>query len=81
VNKKVILGDLYLWKGNYQNAAINYREVMETGTQGVANGQFYSLYKVGWDSNGDVDHYISYSRAGDATTLIENTHTIPTVGI
>jgi hypothetical protein len=28
---------------------------------------------VGWDSNGDVDHYISYSRAGDATTLIQNT--------
>ena len=73
VNKKVILGDLYLWKGNYQNAAINYREVMETGTQGVAGGQYYSLYKVGWDSNGDVDHYISYSRAGDASTLIQNT--------
>ena len=73
VNKKVILGDLYLWKGNYQNAAINYREVMETGTQGVAGGQYYSLYKVGWDSNGDVDHYISYSRAGDASTLVQNT--------
>lgn len=73
VNKKVILGDLYLWKGNFQNAAIYYREVMETGTQGVVNGQYYSLYKVGWDSNGDVDHYISYSRAGDASTLIQNT--------
>ncbi len=73
VNKKVILGDLYLWKGNYQNAAINYREVMETGTQGVAGGQYYTLYKLGWDSNGDVDHYISYSRAGDASTLIQNT--------
>jgi hypothetical protein len=72
VNKKVILGDLYLWKGNYQNAAVNYREVMETGTQGVAGGQYYSLYKVGWDSNGDVDHYISYSRAGDASTLVQN---------
>jgi len=73
VNKKIILGDLYLWKGNYQQSAIYYRQVMEQGTQGVVDGQYYTLYKLGWDSNGDVDHYISYSRAGDATSLIYNT--------
>lgn len=73
VNKRVVLGDLYLWKGNYQQAAVYYRQVMETGTQGEANGQYYTLYKLGWDSNGDIDHYISYSRAGDATTLVWNT--------
>lgn len=73
VNKKVVLGDLYLWKGSYQQAATYYRQVMETGTQGEANGQYYSMYKLGWDSNGDIDHYISYSRAGDANTLIYNT--------
>jgi hypothetical protein len=73
VNKKVVLGDLYLWKGNYVKASENYRQVMETGTQGVVDGRYYSLYKLGWDSNGDIDHYISYSRAGDASTLIYNT--------
>jgi hypothetical protein len=73
ITKKVILGDLYLWKGNYQKAAEYYRQVMETGTQGVVDGRYYSLYKVGWDSNGDIDHYISYSRAGDASTLVYNT--------
>jgi len=73
VNKKCLMGDLNLWKGNYQKAAEWYRQVMETGTQGIVNGQYYSLYKLGWDSNGDVDHYISYSRAGDASTLITNT--------
>jgi starch-binding outer membrane protein, SusD/RagB family len=73
VNKKIILGDLHLWKGNYTKAAEWYRQVMETGTQGVANGNYYSQYKLGWDSNGDIDHYISYSRAGDASTLIYNT--------
>lgn len=73
VNKKIILGDLYLWKGNYQKAAEWYREVMETGTQGDANGNYYSQYKLGWDSNGDIDHYITYSRAGDASTLVYNT--------
>ncbi len=73
VNKKVVLGDLHLWKGNYVKASENYRQVMETGTQGVVDGRYYSLYKLGWDSNGDIDHYISYSRAGDASTLIYNT--------
>lgn len=73
INKKFLLGDLYLWKGNYLMAATYYRQVMETGTVGTINGSYYSMYKVGWDSNGDIDHYISYSRAGDATTLITNT--------
>ncbi len=73
INKKVILGDLHLWKGNFVKAAEWYRQVMETGTQGVANGNYYSQYKVGWDSNGDIDHYITYSRAGDASTLVTNT--------
>jgi starch-binding outer membrane protein, SusD/RagB family len=73
VNKKIILGDLHLWKGNYTRAADWYRQVMETGTQGTVNGNYYSQYKLGWDSNGDIDHYISYSRAGDASTLIYNT--------
>lgn len=73
INKRVLLGDLHLWKGNYQQAAVYYRQVMETGTVGEANGQYYTLYKLGWDSNGDVDHYVRYSRPGDASTLIRNT--------
>lgn len=73
VNKKVILGDLYLWKGNYQKSAEYYRQVMETGTQGVVDGRYYTFYKLGWDSNGDIDHYVTYSRAGDASTLVYNT--------
>jgi hypothetical protein len=72
VNKKVVLADLNLWKGNYVQAASYYRQVMETGTVGTVNGSYYSMYKVGWDSNGDIDHYITYSRAGDASTLVTN---------
>jgi starch-binding outer membrane protein, SusD/RagB family len=70
INKKAVLGDLHLWKGNYVQAATWYRQVMETGTTGTVNGSYYSMYKLGWDSNGDIDHYISYSRAGDASTLV-----------
>ncbi|HPH32447.1 MAG TPA: RagB/SusD family nutrient uptake outer membrane protein [Chitinophagaceae bacterium] len=72
INKKVILGDLHLWKGNFVKAAEWYRQVMETGTQGTVNGNYYTQYKLGWDSNGDIDHYVTYSRAGDASTLVYN---------
>lgn len=73
INKKFLLGDLHLWKGNYAEAGRYYRQVMETATVGNPGGAYYQMYKVGWDSNGDNDHYISYSRPGDATTLVQNT--------
>lgn len=72
VNKKIILGDLYLWKGDYVAAATAYRQVMETGTAGAIDGNYYSQYKIGWDSDGAIDHYVTYSRAGDASTLVYN---------
>ncbi|MFD2888683.1 RagB/SusD family nutrient uptake outer membrane protein [Chitinophaga cymbidii] len=72
INKRCLLGDLHLWKGNYVQAASWYREVMETGTAGTVNGSYFSMYKLGWDSNGDIDHYIRYSRDGDETSLITN---------
>ena len=73
INKKFLLGDLHLWKGNYTQAATWYRQVMETGSVGTINGSYYSMYKIGWDASGDLDHYISYGRAGDASTLTTNT--------
>lgn len=68
INKKCLLGDLHLWKGNYTQAATYYRQVMEFATTGTPGGAYYSMYKVGWD-NVDTDHYINYGRPGDATTL------------
>jgi len=70
VNKKVLLGDLNLWKGNYVKAADWYRQVMELATQGAAGETYYSKYKLGWAGNSN--HYVTYSRAGDASTLVYN---------
>lgn len=69
VNKKCLLGDLYLWKGNYTAAATKYREVMETSTNGTQGARYYMQYKLGWNGSAE-DHYITYSRAGDATSLV-----------
>ncbi|MFT3844934.1 MAG: RagB/SusD family protein [Lacibacter sp.] len=73
VNKKCLLGDLYLWKNDYVKAATYYRQVMEIATSGTAGEQYYSQYKIGWygtvGSTGAYPFYVAYSRAGDASTL------------
>jgi starch-binding outer membrane protein, SusD/RagB family len=73
INKKVVLGDLYLWKGKYREAASYYREVMETATTGSTGSQYYNQYKLGWSgsrtSPDGTDHFVRYTRMGDASTL------------
>ncbi|HEX6180720.1 MAG TPA: RagB/SusD family protein [Chitinophagaceae bacterium] len=68
INKKALLGDLYLWKGNYRKAATYYRDVMETATTGTQGENYYSQYKLAWSGNANL--YVSYARAGDASSLI-----------
>lgn len=46
INKKCLLGDLQLWKGNYLEAASHYKYVMETGTRGGADTELYNTYRV-----------------------------------
>ncbi len=70
INKKCLLGDLNLWKGNYVKAADWYRQVMELATTGAAGENYYSQYKLGWA--GGFNHYVTYSRAGDASSLVYN---------
>ena len=77
INKRVLLGELYLWKGAYRKAAENYRIVMETSTSGAQGEAYYNQYKLGWSGsrtspNGN-DHYVRYTRPGDASTLAWNT--------
>jgi tetratricopeptide (TPR) repeat protein len=73
VNKKCLLGDLYLWKGNYQRAAEWYRQVMEIATSGAFGENYYSQYKIGGWGTGLNPHNIIYTRAGDASSLSYNT--------
>lgn len=68
INKRCLLGDLYLWKNDFVKAASYYREVMETATSGPFGENYYSQYKLGWA--GGFNHYVSYSRAGDASSLV-----------
>ena len=69
IPKKCLLGDLNLWRGNYLQAATWYRQVMEIATAGTTGETYYDKYRIGW-SSATNDHYISYTRVNDATSLI-----------
>lgn len=68
INKKALLGDLFLWKGDYNKAATYYREVMEVATTGTMGENYYSQYKLAWSGNANL--YVSYARAGDVNSIL-----------
>ncbi len=52
VNKRLVLGDLHLWKGNYTQAATHYRALLETGASDAAKGaRYYDQYRVSWQNS------------------------------
>jgi hypothetical protein len=77
INKYCLLGDLYLWKGNYTAAATAYRFVLETGTRlySAAATQYFIQYKIPYASvtdNNDLSvGYLRY-REQDINTLINS---------
>lgn len=77
INKRCLLGDLYLWKGNYTLAATSYRNVMETGTRTLASGSvgYYSMYKIPFSdvvtNNDNSVDYIRF-REQDVNALVDN---------
>jgi len=48
INKNCLLGDLYLWKGDFTSAATAYRDVLSIGEvpHEVNEEQFYEVYKL-----------------------------------
>lgn len=72
INKRCLLGDLYLWRGKYKEAATQYRIVTETGyrnDQGV-NAISYSQYKPT-----NTIFNILYTVAGDEKSLLDDNTT------
>lgn len=67
IQKKMLLGELHLWKGNYTKAATYYREVMELGTPSGSSVAGFGLYKLAW--GGDYNHYVSYNTINNAPSL------------
>lgn len=69
INKEVMLGELYLWKGDYHNAAIMFKNVMETGT-----GELFFNRMAGVSKGDNNDIAVGYTRyrEEDEAMLVDN---------
>jgi hypothetical protein len=66
INKNMLLGDLYLWDGQYDNAATSYRKVMDINGPSGASEAFYNQYRI----SSFADAGIFYGKAQDFNSLV-----------
>ena len=62
INKKCLLGDLYLWQGNYLKAASNYKEVMSTADGAADINDRYDIYRIRANFPNQVTLAVGYLR-------------------
>ncbi|QDH78964.1 RagB/SusD family nutrient uptake outer membrane protein [Echinicola soli] len=71
IPKRGLLGELYLWNGNYTQAAEMYRYIMETASRDFsAGGEYYNNLRIGWGGSGDFD--MRYDKENDIRTLVNS---------
>lgn len=73
INKECLLGDLQLWKGNYQLAAAHYKNVMEeVPAPGVNSVDNYRVRFAEVTTNEDLNVGYLRNYEQDATTLVNS---------
>ncbi len=70
INKNILLGDLYLWQGQYDKAAVSFRKVMDINGPVGNNAQFYDQYRISDGASNPPLNSISYTRAQDFSSLL-----------
>jgi len=66
INKNILMGDLFLWDGQYDKAAERYRRVMDINGPSGNSEAFFNQYRISSFS----DAGITYSRAQDFSSLV-----------
>lgn len=77
INKKILMGELYLWNDDYKKAAEKYKEIMEYGTNNPSSADLFDIYKIRYadvTKNEDISvGYIRYRETDQYTLVDENT--------
>ena len=69
INKNMLLGDLYLWQGQYNKAAISFRKVMDINGPVGNDALWYNQYKISNNASNPSSSSINYSRPQDFSSL------------
>ena len=80
INKYILLGDLYLWRGrsrsDFNQAAVNFKRIMQTGTLFRTDDnqyfQQYRIYQADVVNNNDLAVGYVRFRESDQSALIDN---------
>lgn len=75
INKNCLLGDLYLWKGNYNTAAQYYKRVLSiSDADGNLNIQYFKYKMTATDVINNSDNRVAYLRYSeqDINALVDN---------
>jgi hypothetical protein len=68
INKNILLGDLYLWQGQYDKSADRYRRVMDINGPVGNNELWYNQYRISSFGNAGI----TYTRPQDFSSLVYN---------
>jgi tetratricopeptide (TPR) repeat protein len=69
INKNILLGDLYLWQGQYDKAATAFKRVMEINGPVGNDALWYNQYKLSNGASAPAVSSINYARAQDFSSL------------
>ncbi|MEI9808524.1 MAG: RagB/SusD family nutrient uptake outer membrane protein [Bacteroidota bacterium] len=68
INKNVLLGDLYLWQGQYDLAAVSFKKVMDINGPVGNTELWYNQYRISSFGNAAI----TYARPQDFSSLVYN---------
>ncbi len=72
VTKPFLLGDLYLWKGNYIKAAENYSKTLKAEDNAVNDNVRFNYYKLTTNTDAYTNLGMQYTRYQDESSLVNS---------
>lgn len=75
INKPALMGDLYLWKGQYLKAATAYKKILSAEDKNTNINFQFNSYRVGSYSSPYAESTVSYTKSQDENTLVNSVTT------
>ncbi|MBD1428627.1 RagB/SusD family nutrient uptake outer membrane protein [Sphingobacterium litopenaei] len=71
-NKPHVIGELYLWKGNYLEAARWYKKALTAEDKNTNVSIQFNHNRVGWFDNADANIQVSFARGQEGASLVNS---------
>jgi hypothetical protein len=72
INKPALLGELYLWKGEYYNAATAYKMILTAEDANTNIAQLFNHNRIGWFDSADANIQVSFARSQEGGSLVNS---------